>query len=332
MALGDPVLNEVALLADLPAGGNKITNLAAGALAGDSLRFDELGVANGIAQLDASALVPEAQVPHTLANLLTLNGGAQLGADLDANGKDITNFHYITAITTGTSRIECSFDQVMWIQGASTVRLEIRGGGATAPAGSFTFYTPNLGGTKTERFAIKGNTDVVDVVWSAVLQSGLKLKDALDANAMKITGLAAPTADGEAVSLGDAVLSGSEAKVVADVNVIGGIPLVHRIAVAGGANADTDVTLTHKERVIDAWMVLKAGGTGGSKITVKNVANAISDAVDISAGADKAIFRIAEIDDAQHEITAGNVLRVSHESTGGDCPAVEVYVLCIRVA
>jgi len=38
MTLGDPVLNEVALLADLPAGGHKITGLAAGAVAGDALR------------------------------------------------------------------------------------------------------------------------------------------------------------------------------------------------------------------------------------------------------------------------------------------------------
>lgn len=143
-------------------------------MAGDSLRFDELGAANGIAQLDGSVLVPEAQVPHTLANLLTLNGGAQLGAGLDANGQDITGFSGIEAITTGTSHIQCSFDQVMWIQGASTVRLEIRGGGATAPAGAFIFHTPNLGGTKTERVRIEGNLDVVDVVWSSILHKGFK--------------------------------------------------------------------------------------------------------------------------------------------------------------
>ena len=312
MALGDPVLNAVALLADLPAGGFKIKNLAAGAVAGDSARYDELNALDGL--------------------VIKKDGSVDFTGNQSMGGKDITNFHYITAITTGTSRIECSFDQAMWIQGASTTRLEIRGGGATAPAGSFTFSTPNLAGTKTERVIISGNVDVVDVVWSAVLQSGLKLKDALDANSQKITNLLAPTAEGDAVSLGDAVLSGSEAAVVADKNVIGGIPLVHRIAVAGGANGDDDVTLTHKSRVIDAWMVLKGAGTAGSLITVKNAANAISDAVDIAAGADKAIFRITEIDDAQHEIAGAGTLRISHVSTGGDCPAVEVYVLCIRVA
>lgn len=147
MALGDPVLNEVALLGDLLAGGFKIKNLAAGAEAGDAARYEQV---------------------------LLLNGVNAMTGDLDMGEKDIINFHYITAITTGTSRIECSFDQVMWIQGASTTRLEIRGGGATAPAGSFTFHTPNLGGTKTERVRIEGNLDVVDVAWAAVLHKGFK--------------------------------------------------------------------------------------------------------------------------------------------------------------
>lgn len=312
MALGDPVLNEVALLADLPAGGFKITNLAAGAIAGDAARYDELNALDGA--------------------VIKKDGSVDFTGDQSMGGKDLTNFRYLTAITTGTSRIECSFDQAMWIQGASTTRLEIRGGGATAPEGCFIFETPDLGGTRTTRLTVSGNTDVVDATWAAILQSGLKLKDALDANSQKITNLLAPTVDGDAVSLGDAVLSGAEAKVVADKNVIGGIPVVHRIAVAGGADGDDDVTLTHKSRVIDAWMVLKGAGTAGSLITVKNVANAISEAVDINAGLDKAIFHITEIDDGQHEIAAGTVLRVSHASTGGDCPGVEVYVLCIRVA
>ena len=316
MALGDPVLNEVALLADLPAGGNKITGLAAGALAGESLRFDELGVLNGIAQLDASVLVPETQIPHTFANLVTFDAGVAL--------KDLTAPIRLT--------VE---DSWLAIWGGLTDHgggLLLGGPSALMNPGALTLQTPDVGGAAVGRLLLAGMAASVDATWGFCVHKGLKLGNAMDANAMKITGLAAPTGDGEAVSLGDAVLSGSEAAVVADDNVIGGIPLIHRILVAGGANADTDVTLTHKSRVIDAWMVLKGAGTAGSKITVKNVANAISDVVDISAGADKEMFRIGEIDDAQHEIGAGTVLRISHESTGGDCPAVEVYVMVIRVA
>lgn len=138
----------------LDANSQKITNLAAGAVAGDSARYDELNALDGL--------------------VIKKDGSVAFTGNLDMGEKDIINFHYITAITTGTSRIECSFDQIMWIQGASTVRLEIRGGGASDPAGCFIFHTPNLGGTKTERFAIKGNEDVVDAAWAAVLHKGFR--------------------------------------------------------------------------------------------------------------------------------------------------------------
>lgn len=131
----------------LDANSQKITSLAAATADGDAARYEQV---------------------------LLLNGVNAMTGDLDMGEKDIINFHYITAITTGTSRIECSFDQIMWIQGASTVRLEIRGGGASDPAGCFIFHTPNLGGTKTERVSIKGNADVVDAAWSAVLHKGFR--------------------------------------------------------------------------------------------------------------------------------------------------------------
>lgn len=126
--------------------------------------------------------------------------------------------------------------------------------------------------------------------------------------------------------------TGADVAVVADDNVIGGIPVVHRIQVASGADGDADVTLTHKTRVIDAWAVLKGAGTAGCTITVKNGATAISDAMDVSAGGDKDVFRVGEIDDAQHEIAAAGTLRISKASTGGDFPGAEVYVMGLRVA
>lgn len=119
---------------------------------------------------------------------------------------------------------------------------------------------------------------------------------------------------------------------VADGAVQGGVPLEFRLTLTSGANGDQDITVTPKVRVIDAIIVLKGAGTAGSTVTVKNGATAISNAVDVSAGSDKALFRISSIDDAQQEIAAGGTLRLSKASTGADFPGAEVYVRALHVA
>lgn len=129
-------------------------------------------------------------------------------------------------------------------------------------------------------------------------------------------------------------LEGTVVKNVADANVIGGIPVLHRVAITGGAAGNTDVVLTHKTRVVDAWAVHTGGaGEASDTIQVKNGANAISDAMDWS-GADKAVVRAAQIDDANHEIAAGGTLRVTttDDDGGNDVGAGVVYVLGVRVA
>jgi hypothetical protein len=131
-----------------------------------------------------------------------------------------------------------------------------------------------------------------------------------------------------------AVLNGAEAATVANANVIGGIPLLYRINVAGGAAANTDVTVTHKIRILDVWAVHTGGaGETSDTIQVKNGTSAITDAMSW-AGADKAVVRAAEIDDAAHEIAAGGTLRVTttDNDAGNDVGAGVVYVLAIRVA
>jgi len=130
--------------------------------------------------------------------------------------------------------------------------------------------------------------------------------------------------------LAAAILDGTIAKVVADDNVIGGIPVIHRIDIAAGALAETDVTLTHKTRVVDAWVVLTGAGVASTTLKVQNGATTITDAMDVS-GSDKVIIRATTIDDAQHEIAAAGTLRVKTE-TGATQPACTVYVLGIRVA
>lgn len=130
-------------------------------------------------------------------------------------------------------------------------------------------------------------------------------------------------------------LEGTTVANVANANVIGGLPVLHRINIAGGAAGNTDVVLTHKTRVLDVWAVHTGGaGEAGDTIRVHNgAAGAITDAMDWS-GADTALVRAANIDDAQHEIAAGGTLRVTttDADAGNDVGAGVVYVLGIRVA
>lgn len=125
-------------------------------------------------------------------------------------------------------------------------------------------------------------------------------------------------------------LDGTVAKVVADAAVIGGIPVVHRIDLDAGAIGNTDVTLTHKTRVIDAYTVLRGAGVTSATLQVFNGASAITDAMDVS-GSDKDIVRAASLDDAAWEIAAGGTLRIT-SATGATQPDATVYVTGIRVA
>lgn len=130
--------------------------------------------------------------------------------------------------------------------------------------------------------------------------------------------------------LAAAILTGTSAAVVADANVIGGLEVLHRIDLAAGALAETDVVLTHKTRVIDAWLVLRGAGVSTTTIKVQNGATTITDAM-AASGSDKALVRCATLDDAQWEIAAGGTLRVKSE-TGASQPACTVFVRGIRVA
>lgn len=113
-------------------------------------------------------------------------------------------------------------------------------------------------------------------------------------------------------------------------SVVGAVPVLHRIDIAAGALAETDVVLTYKTRVIDAWLVLRGAGVATTTVKVQNGATAISNAM-AASGSDKDIVRCASIDDAQHEIAAGGTLRIKTE-TGASQPDATIYVLGVRVA
>lgn len=128
------------------------------------------------------------------------------------------------------------------------------------------------------------------------------------------------------VSLLSAALTAAHAAVVANVNPVGGIPVLFRIT-ASALTGDVDVTMTHKVRVLDVWTVQTAAGGAGDTITVKNGATAITDAIDCNKS-DQVISRAGTINDASYEIAAAGTLRV----TGASAVTCQVYVLAIRVA
>ena len=144
---------------------------------------------------------------------------------------------------------------------------------------------------------------------------------------VSVSGDATLAANG-ALTLG-AIVDGSKAANVANANVIGGAPVLLRIDIAAGALADTDVVLTHKTRIIDAWLVLRGAGVATTTLQVKNGAAVITDAM-AASGSDQAVVRAASIDDAAYEIAAAGTLRVT-SATGASQPDATVYVLGIRV-
>lgn len=136
----------------------------------------------------------------------------------------------------------------------------------------------------------------------------------------------------DATELADDILTGDKVAVTADVNVDGGIPVMHRILLASGADANVDVALNDKTRIVDVVVILKGAGTVGSDVQVQNVTTAITDLIDVSGGGDQAVFRAGTINDAQHEVAAAANLRVAYSSTGADFPGAEVYVSGMKVA
>jgi len=129
------------------------------------------------------------------------------------------------------------------------------------------------------------------------------------------------------VALAAQIINGADLANVVDANVIGGVQVVHRITIAD-ATANTDVVLTHKTRVIDAYAVKTAAdGGAGDQVIVQNGANAISNVISLNA-VDKTLVRVGTLDDAQWSIAAGGTLRIA--ATKATNCACEVVVIGIR--
>lgn len=127
-------------------------------------------------------------------------------------------------------------------------------------------------------------------------------------------------------------LSGLVAKFVADANVIGGIPVIHRIAIAD-ASANTDVVFTHKTKIIRAWFKNLGSAAHATDDTLRLISgtgtNYITAATAKTATVN-AVIDFATLIEAYDTIAAGGTLRVTAAKTTN--VAAEVYVLGMRVA
>lgn len=126
-------------------------------------------------------------------------------------------------------------------------------------------------------------------------------------------------------------VNGSDVENVANVNVIGGVPMLHRIAIADLAG-NTDVVVANKTKIINVWAIKDAhGGGAGDTVKLVNVAsgNDITNAIDLSP-ADKTVIPVTTIDDDEDTILAGGTLRcTAAKVTHCDCV---LFVLGVRVA
>lgn len=127
-------------------------------------------------------------------------------------------------------------------------------------------------------------------------------------------------------------LTGTVAANVADDNLIGGIPVVHKFLVPDAATGDVDFVLTHKEQIFDV-LVQKTGGAGGAANSVQvqtGAGAAISDVI-VTNIADTTLARALTIDDASATIAAGGTLRLHRIKAGGNAECV-VFVTALRSA
>lgn len=103
-----------------------------------------------------------------------------------------------------------------------------------------------------------------------------------------------------------------------------GLLACYTFSIADAANADYDRVVADQFEVLDVLVQKRAGAGGASAtVTVKNSANAISDAIDIN-DADTTISRAATLDDAYSTISAGGTLRVSIVDGGNSAVLVTV--------
>jgi hypothetical protein len=189
--------------------------------------------------------------------------------------------------------------------------------------------SPTWGALGTVTALAEGNIFIGDSGGAAAALSAKTSGRILVGNGTTVVSVAvsgdATLASTGALTIGASKLDGTQAKVAADVNVIGALPVIHRV-MATALTGDVTVVLTHKTRILDVWAMAVGAGGAGDTITVKNVATAITNALDLNVG-DKVSVRAGTFDTAACEISAGANLVIS----GASGVNAQVYILGVRV-
>lgn len=151
---------------------------------------------------------------------------------------------------------------------------------------------------------------------------------------------ASASAEGAAASLARSdhshavtALDGRSAGNVANDNLIGGVPVLHKFVIPAGITGDVDFVLTHKTELVDVTLkkTVAAGGGAGTIQLQTGAAVAISNAMSIDV-ADQTVIRAGTLDDATHEIAAGGTLRFRRTRTASTDESCLAYVQGIRRA
>ncbi len=275
----------------------------------------------GVAEIENAAAPPAAGGTVPSSRTLTMGSGLLIGggasADLSSD-RTIAIDSAMATLSATALTLKASVD-LLGTAGDGAVDLSMNTGNCSLPTGALAWA--GAAGKNLSLVGLTTGTVTIDnaAAWSIGATGGLTGTLGRTGQTLSLPGVVTCTG----------VLS---PPTVANGAVQGGVPVVFRQTLTSGANGDTDITVTPKVRVIDAWLVMKGGGTAGCLVTIKNTASAITEALDVAASIDKALVRFASIDDATQEISAGGILRISKASTGADFPGAEVYVTCLHVA
>lgn len=141
-----------------------------------------------------------------------------------------------------------------------------------------------------------------------------------------------------AAAITDGVLTGAKVANAAAADVVGAIPVWHFVSLAttGATTTNTDVVLTHKTKILDAFVVktsAAAANNDANTVQILSSTNAITDALSIRNKADTDLTRFTQVNDANQTIAAGGTLRVARVlANASDNNACDVYILGLRVA
>lgn len=286
-----------------------------------------------ISSADTLATIKGSAYFNSLVPDLTNGIGTLKVADIIfAQGSDNAGLIRVTAVTTNVTVEDLigpgdiAADDIALAEGLMMV------GAATGRATTIDASAGGniLIGNDTTMVALDGSTDTQILVGNGTTMTSVAVSgDATLANTGALT-IAAGAVEESMIEANS--LTGLVVENVADVNQIGGIPVVHTINTAGGATADTSITLTHKTRVV--WMTVQNNGAGTASDTIQlfNGVTSISNAVDIS-GADESVAVVGTIADSTATVAAAGTLKVTETDGGGsDSPATTVTIYGVRVA